>query len=81
MGAKYPASFPKYTVRVFPTAILETKQNIAELGGPTKYMMWMEDVQSIAEKMKVIRAGQTAGVAEWKLTLEDPEVWPVISGS
>ncbi len=59
----------------------ETKQNIAELGGPTKYMMWMEDVQSIAEKMKVIRAGQTAGVAEWKLTLEDPEVWPVISGS
>ena len=43
------------------------------------YSMWLEDEQSIAEKMKLVQENQLAGVAEWKLGLEKPSVWPVIS--
>ena len=56
----------------------EVKQNIATLDGPMKYFIWLEDAKSIEEKMKVIKEGEVAGVAEWKLGFEDPEVWEVI---
>ena len=42
------------------------------------YSMWLEDEQSVAEKMKLVQENQLAGVAEWKLGLEKPSVWPVI---
>ena len=43
------------------------------------YSMWLEDEQSIAEKMKLVQENQLAGVAEWKLGLEKASVWPVIA--
>lgn len=43
------------------------------------YSMWLEDEQSVAEKMKLVQENQLAGVAEWKLGLEKPSVWPVIA--
>lgn len=43
------------------------------------YSMWLEDAQSIAEKMKLIKEYNLAGVACWKLQQEDADVWPVIA--
>lgn len=43
------------------------------------YKMWQEEVKSIEEKMKVIKEADIGGVAAWKLGLERPEVWGVIS--
>ena len=52
-------------------ATLETEEAL--------YSMWLEDEQSIAEKMKLVQEYQLAGVAEWKLGLEKASVWSVIS--
>lgn len=43
------------------------------------YTIWVEDEQSIGEKMKLIQENQLAGVAEWKLGFERASVWPVIA--
>lgn len=43
------------------------------------YTIWVEDEQSIAEKMKLVQENQLAGVAAWKLGFERASVWPVIS--
>ena len=59
----------------------EAAQNYVELqDGTVYYQMWREDAASIEEKMKVIEEADIAGVAEWKLGLETPDVWGVISG-
>ncbi len=42
------------------------------------YKMWQEEDKSIEEKMKVIYDADVAGVAEWKLGLENASVWNVI---
>ena len=39
---------------------------------------WLEDVSSIKVKLQVMRAQEIAGVAEWKIGIEDPAVWDVI---
>ena len=56
-----------------------TKQNYAEweADGGT-YKIWLEDNQSLEEKLKVIRDNQLAGVAEWRLGWENPSVWSLI---
>ncbi|MBP5266278.1 MAG: glycosyl hydrolase family 18 [Lachnospiraceae bacterium] len=55
-------------------------QNYAEFNdGDTKVMIWVEDVASLNEKMKVGQQNQLAGLAFWKLGLESPEVWPTIA--
>ncbi len=56
-----------------------TKQNYAqwEDDGGT-YKIWLEDTQSLEEKLKVIRENDLAGVAEWSLGMEEPQVWDVI---
>ena len=41
--------------------------------------IWVEDAKSIGEKMNVIRESGAAGVAAWKLGLETPDIWDVIS--
>ena len=41
--------------------------------------IWIEDAQSISEKMKEVTAAGCAGVAEWKLGLETQDIWQVIS--
>ena len=58
----------------------ETAQNYGELltdSGTQK--IWMEDEQSIEEKMKLIEQYGLAGVASWKLGFERADVWNVIS--
>lgn len=58
----------------------ETGQNYAEakgVDGTSK--IWIEDAQSISEKMKEVMAAGCAGVAEWKLGLETQDIWQVIS--
>jgi len=42
------------------------------------YQCWLEDVDSIRVKLQVMSAQQIAGVAEWKLGIEDTAVWDVI---
>ena len=56
-----------------------TKQNYAEweADGGT-YKIWLEDNQSLEEKLKVIRENGLAGVAEWSLGMEDSSVWDLI---
>lgn len=57
-----------------------TSQNYGEYQvGNDTYQIWLEDSQSLAEKMKLIKKYDLAGVAEWKLGLENAEVWNVIS--
>lgn len=41
--------------------------------------VWIEDAQSIAEKVKLVPKYQLAGVAHWKLGLESSDVWNAIS--
>lgn len=45
----------------------------------TTYSIWIEDDKSIEEKMKLIEKYDLAGVAEWRLGLEDAGVWEVIN--
>lgn len=42
--------------------------------------MWLEDVQSLQEKIAYIRKAELAGVAAWRLGFEPEEVW-VLFGS
>lgn len=39
---------------------------------------WLEDVESIKVKLQVMNTQQIAGVAAWKLGLEDTSVWEVM---
>lgn len=42
------------------------------------HSIWIEDDRSIEEKMKLIRQYDLAGVAAWRLGLEDSGVWSII---
>jgi spore germination protein YaaH len=42
------------------------------------YQIWLEDVRSLEEKLEVMKSNDLAGVAAWKLTLEDKTVWDTI---
>mgnify|MGYP004469276657 FL=1 len=43
------------------------------------YQIWLEDSQSIAEKVKLISKYNLAGVAAWKLGFENSGIWQVIT--
>lgn len=43
------------------------------------YQIWIEDTQSIAEKVKLVSKYQLAGVAQWKLGFENSSIWQTIS--
>ncbi|MBP3577759.1 MAG: hypothetical protein J6K15_06580 [Lachnospiraceae bacterium] len=42
------------------------------------YKIWMEDMDSLHERLKIIAGANVAGVAAWRLGFETEEVWPVI---
>ena len=48
-------------------------------GEDALYQIWVEDEQSIEEKMKLIKEYDLAGVAAWKLGFERASVWNIIS--
>ena len=56
-------------------------QNYVEYqaGDGTLYQCWLEDLESIRVKLQVMRAQEIAGVACWKLGIEDVAVWGVIA--
>ena len=55
-------------------------QNVATVEtSDARYTIWMEDEQSMEEKLKVIQSADLAGVAEWKLGFERTDVWSLIS--
>lgn len=54
-------------------------QNVAELqADDALYRIWMEDEQSIEEKMKLVQEYELGGVAEWKLGFERDSIWEII---
>jgi len=56
-----------------------TGQNYAEyVSGNTTYKIWMEDTDSLHERMKVIAGADVAGMAAWRLGYETEEIWPII---
>lgn len=55
-------------------------QNVATVEtSDARYTIWMEDEQSMEEKLKVIQSADLAGVAEWMLGFECADVWSLIS--
>ena len=68
--------------KVTPVWDEETRQYYAEYekdGAVCK--MWMEDVQSLQEKILYIRKAELAGIAAWRLGFEAPEVWNLFEES
>jgi len=57
----------------------QTGQNYAEYSkdGIT-YKIWLEDVDSLHERMKVISGADVAGVAAWRLGFEKQGIWPIM---
>ncbi|MBQ8634199.1 MAG: hypothetical protein IJ420_11400 [Lachnospiraceae bacterium] len=54
-------------------------QNYAEyMKNGITYKIWMEDMDSLHERLKVIAGADVAGVAAWRLGFETEQVWPVI---
>jgi spore germination protein YaaH len=66
---------------VTPTWSDEYCQNYAEYqSNGSTYQCWLEDTESIAVKLNVMKTQGIKGVASWKLGLEDSAVWDVIEG-
>ena len=57
----------------------ELQQNYGEFkeDGAT-FKMWLEDEKSLEAKLKVISDSDVAGIAEWKLGLENKKIWNTI---
>jgi spore germination protein YaaH len=65
---------------VAPTWSDEYCQNYAEYqSNGSTFQCWLEDTESIAVKLNVMKAQGIKGVASWKLGLEDKAVWDVIA--
>lgn len=45
----------------------------------TLYQIWNEEARSIEAKLSVMQAHNCAGVAEWALGFETPDIWDVIA--
>ncbi len=43
-----------------------------------KYKIWLEDIDSLTERLNVIGGAGVAGVAAWRLGFETEEVWSII---
>lgn len=54
-------------------------QNYVEYENEGKtYKIWLEDAESLEEKLKVMKKNNFAGAAFWKLGLEESSVWDTI---
>lgn len=49
--------------------------------GEARYSIWMEDSESMTRKLELINSYELAGVACWRLGLETPDIWDVISSA
>lgn len=68
----------KYGMEVYWNT--DVSQNYAEaVTDSSTLKMWLEDENSLEEKMKLIQDYDLAGVAEWKLGFERDDVWKIIS--
>ncbi|MCR4989997.1 MAG: chitinase [Lachnospiraceae bacterium] len=57
-----------------------TCQNYAEYNeNQALIQCWIEDADSIRAKLSVMNAHELAGVAEWRLGFETPDIWDVIA--
>lgn len=55
-------------------------QNVAEMqDNEALYQIWLEDEESVAEKMKLIQAYDLAGVASWQLGYQRNTVWEIMN--
>lgn len=45
------------------------------------YRIWMEDAQSLNEKLQLLRSYGLAGASAWRLGLENPDVWQTWNSS
>lgn len=55
------------------------KQNYVEYkDGDITKKMWIEDLDSIKEKISLITKNNLAGIASWEKDREDPDVWSLI---
>ncbi|MBR6504132.1 MAG: hypothetical protein IKT41_00125 [Clostridia bacterium] len=58
----------------------ELKQNYVEYeNSGITYKMWIEDLDSIREKVRLVQKYDLAGVAAWEKDREDEKVWSVIN--
>ena len=59
----------------------EAGQNYGEYTGNDGVFnqIWMEDAESIGQKIDSMRASGIAGIAEWSLGMETSDIWDVIS--
>ena len=58
----------------------ETCQNYAEVTlEDAFYQVWFEDVASLEVKLNIMKKYEIGGVAAWKLGLETPDVWNLLS--
>ncbi len=59
----------------------EAGQNYGEYTGSDGVLnqIWMEDAESIGQKIDSMRASGIAGIAEWSLGMETSDVWEVIA--
>lgn len=68
----------KYNVQTYWDKTTSQNYGTFEKEGAS-FQMWIEDAQSIAEKVKLVSKYNLAGVAAWKLGFEDAGVWQTIS--
>ena len=57
----------------------DLKQNYVEyIDGDNKKQMWIEDIQSLREKVSLIKENNLAGVASWVKDMETEEFWQML---
>lgn len=57
----------------------DLKQNYAEYkDGDNKKEIWIEDIQSLKEKVSLIKEKNLAGVGSWQKDMEDDAVWSML---
>ena len=57
----------------------EGQYYVEETKGNKIYKMWIEDLKSIDEKLKLFKQYNLAGVATWEKDREDNDVWNLIN--